>query len=330
MPSRLGTKSRRLCFTLITLWLVMARCHAGTLQELLVANVFPLDAFSSRELAVEVQGSGNSNQQQILLAYRQINGELLAGPLHLLRYDKLTGGRRHADAEMADNDLCTGSVESIRFLGAFALLATHISPSAACLLVLGTDLRVRQVFHGFGPVAVEPEHVVLIEDLIHFAAVHPERLQRADVATGKTVELYPSQHDPLRVRFIREHSKHMPDGRTCALMNDPCTASMFDEEIRSLNTDGHGRFAFLSLQSASHATQPETAPDTVVSQAVLYVYQHASDGWRSCEVEVEKSQIEAMSGLLLSNFPEVGHRCVPISRVVADMSTASNNPFMRR
>ncbi len=322
MRSKPGLRTRQPFLTLIILWLALAQCHAGTLKELLLSHDVPIKQFSPLELSASVEGHGSSNAQQVLLAYRQLTGELFAGPLHLLRYNKRTGAVVRSDAGLAGNDLCLGSIESVRFLGSFTLLSTSMSPSAECLLVIGANLHVQHTFYGFGPVEVEPNQVILIEDMVHFAPVHPERVQLADLTTGKTVELYPPQNDPLRARLAREHRKRMPDKKTCALMNDPCRAALFDEGVRSLHADGTGRFAFLALQSASHATQPDMPPTIEVSQAVLYVYKRGSDGWRYCQVEVDAAHIEAVSGFLRSDFSKVANRCVPTSPVIADMSTA--------
>jgi len=326
VKAKSGVRTRRSYLALASLWLIIAHLHAGTLKELLLSEGVPVSQFSPFELSETVQGDGNGDQQQTLLAYRRIRGELLVGPLRLLRYNKIAGTVLRSEGGLAEDDVCLGSIESISFVGSFTLLATSISPSAACLLVIGDDLHVRHTLYGFAPVEVSRNNIVLIENMIHFAPVHPERLLQADLESGENSELYPLKHDPLRRRLIREHKKLMPAEKTCALNNDPCVAAEFDEDIRALNTDGKGLFAFLAMQSASHSTRPESTPTTFVSQSVLYVYRRDPAGWHYCERSVSSPQVDAVSGLLRSNFSEVAHRCIPTSPVVVDSSTLGYNP----
>ncbi len=100
-----------------------------------------------------------------------------------------------------------GSFESIYLIGEFTLVSTSVSPSAECMFVFNKELRPLQTLFGFGPVEVEPHQIVFIEYMIHFAPVHPERLQLADLLTGKTAELYPHQRRCSSYRLITEHDK---------------------------------------------------------------------------------------------------------------------------
>jgi hypothetical protein len=214
------------------------------------------------------------------------------------------------------DDMCGGSVLGFDFFGVYTLVSTHINPSAGCLLILDTDLKLVHTLYGFDPVEVAPEGIVIIENMIHFAPVHPERLQFADLATGKMQELYPPKGDVLRAKLARENKREMPSHDTCARMDDPCNPQLFDEDILSLTSDGKGQFAFIATQFANHATQADTPPETVTSQAVFYLYKLVQGSWRYCEREADAS--EASSGSHLDLKAAVG-RCRPSMAVVADL-----------
>ncbi len=115
----------------------------------------------------------------------------------------------------------------------------------------------------------------------------------------------------------------------CARMNDPCDSRQFDEDIRSLASDGHGRFGFLALQSASHSEVEGQSPKTVVAQTVLYLYASTQDGWRYCERKVDDSEIEALDKELKFHLSNIAASCAPNLSVVPDMSTADDNPFLK-
>lgn len=312
------------------LFLLLTSCRAETLKELLVSNQVPLASFQPSDLQQTVQGSAAADERQVVLAYQTVNAKSLLGHPHLIRYSKTSGKMSSFGAPADRADICLGSIETIHLVGGFTLVSTSVSPSAECMWVFDSDLKPRQTLFGFGPVEVEPQQIVFIENMIHFAPVHPERLQFADLVSGKTAELYPPKGDALRDRLITEHEKHMPAQATCAHNNDPCEPDKFDEDIRSTETDGKGTFAFVAVQSANHAFNPDEDPVTVVSQSVLYIYKRESDGWRYCEQEVSGSEVEIVQQSLRSDFAKVRTRCTPTLPVVPEMSTAEYNPFMSR
>lgn len=301
-----------------------------TLKEFLMRNHVPIGSFSRTELMQAVQGLGKSDGQKMVLAYVAIEGGVVSGPARLLKYDASSGTLFSQQTPLKKEDVCSGPIEHIYLFGEVNLVSTGISPSAECLLVLDRALELRKVLYGFGPVEVAPGLVVITENMIHFAPVHPERLQLADLARGATMELYPAQGDALRERLIAAHATQMPPQAVCALMNDPCDPAIFDEEIQQLGTDGEGRFAFVVSQSASHALAPEQIPVTFTAQTVLYVYRRGRDGWSYCEEEIPEGQRVPIVNALHSDFDRVARGCATTFAVQPDMSTASFNPFLNR
>lgn len=321
-----SSRCLKVIFLLFFLQVTAFSATAEELKELLASGGIPPTSFAPPELVAPVQGYAVEGDGRVVLAYRGLKGELLTGPTKLIRYDQSSGRVLRAELPLPEDDVCSGSVEEMKLVREFALLTVSISPSAACLIVVGDDLKLRKVLYGFNPIEVEPGRVVIIENMIHFAPVHPERLQLADLGSGKTWELYPPKDDLLRAELAAEHAKHMPSQEICTRMNDSCKPGEFDEDIRALGTDGKGRFAFLVPQSASHAVKEGEPPETVASQAVLYVYQRDGDGWLYCENKVDKSHIEGLSRLLRFNFDSVAKRCQPKLTVIPDTSTMSYNP----
>jgi hypothetical protein len=319
----------RVPFTMALLLLVALTSPAETLKELLRANRIPAASFTETELAEDVQGEGSSNDLQIVFAFRQHNGDLLFGPLHLVHFDKTSGAIVRRDLKLKHEETCDGSLLGVSFLHDFTVLELHLTPSAACLVVLNKNFEVTQELYGFGWTEIAPYQVVIIEDMIHFAPVHPERLQVVDLHSGKVAELYPPQGDKQRAHLIAEHAKHLPQYQTCARMNDPCDPKLFDEMIESLATDGQGHFAFLASQFANHATMEEQPPVMVARQTIIYIYRQDKAGWHYCEQKVTGSDEKVLAKELKLHFDQVAMRCTPNLPVVPDMSTASFNPFLK-
>jgi hypothetical protein len=292
----------------------------------LLANQVPIVSFPPAELIKEGTASiALGEGPQIVLAFSDPGG---LGSLQLIRFNKATGALFQTHLKRDKTDVCSGSVLELHLVGNFTLVSTHISPSAECLLVLDAKFELLQTLYGFRPRQVAPNQIVLIEDMIHFAPVHPERLQLGDLSRRTTLELYPPAGDVLREQFSQQHAKHMPPPQTCQRMNDPCSPALFDEDIRTIFADGNGRFALLVDQSASHVTLEDQQADLVLSQTVLYVYQRAQSGWLYCEEKLDNSEAVQLASLLARSAQTVASRCMPHLPVVPDMSTAAQNPFL--
>jgi len=306
------------------LLLLTVSCRGETLRKFLSDAGIPVASFSEAELAEQTQGIFTKHGEETIAAIQHLHADLLTGPIDLLEYSQDQPVRRSTLA-LTPDELCGGAVIDFYFFDGYTLLSTDITPSAECLLILDKDMKLVNKLYGFSPAEVVPHSILIIENMIHFAPVHPERLQLTDVLTGKTQELYPPKDDVLRAKLALENARHMPSQDTCGQMNDPCDPQLFDEDIRSLATDGKGQFAFIAEQSASHATQAETPPETVASQSVFYLYKLDRGVWRYCEREADASEASSASPL---NLNAAAARCKPTLLVVPDLSTAGNNPFL--
>ena len=310
--------------------LISCAAPAETLKQLLLSDAVPSKAFQEAELQQEIQAISAKHENIVFIAYRQANKEVLSDPIRMVSYDRASGVFIRRGLELDPTDVCSGSLWSISLIEDFALISTSISPSAICTHVVDTGLNLRRTLFGFSPELVAPRQVVIIENMIHFAPVHPERLQLNDLRSGTTVELYPPKDDALRAQLAAENAKHMPSKQTCARMDDPCDPAIFDEDISAFGTDGRGRFAFIAMQSASHATRKEEPPATVASQSVLYVYIRDGNEWLYCQQKLKESEVERLSSAQKLHFGDAVSRCTPNLSVVPDMSTAAYNPFLKK
>lgn len=87
-----------------------------------VQRIAYLQSCSARSVqSVGVDGSGtgvgNSNGQQVVLAYRQLNGEVLVGAPQLIRYNKAIGTVLRAEGQVDETSVCSGAIGDIRLIG---------------------------------------------------------------------------------------------------------------------------------------------------------------------------------------------------------------------
>jgi hypothetical protein len=302
-------------------------CEAETLRDTLLTNHIPTGSFVESELAQRVNAEIRTGEQFVLLAYQQLNGETPSTPLQLVRYSKGDGAVTRSILLEDQTDVCSGSLAQINFVGEFTLVSTKISQSAECVLVLGRELELIQTLYGFRPLEIAPGQVVLVENMIDSSPVRPERLQWADLNLGTTAELYPPQGDEWREQLGRKQARHIPQPQACTEMNEACASAAFDEEIRSVDTDGKGRLSFVAVQSAGRAGEEGKASKAFASQAVVYVYAKSATGWMYCAKRIEDSEGSGQD--LNISFASASARCTPKLPVLSDTSTSMYNPFYR-
>lgn len=315
----------------VALFAFCAALHAETLQDFLSAHGIPTASLSSSELKQVIVSGVSAETAALTVAAWSLPGSAVGTwPLHLIRMDRQSGATTAGQIQLSADDVCAGALLDFRVVGDFTLIGTHISPSAGCILVVDASLRLRHTLYGFGAEEVEPGRIVLTEDMVHFAAVHPERLQLADLATGKTTELYPPGDDALRAQLARRNAASMPPPEACASMNDPCRADLFDESIGPLATDRRGRFAMVVEQEAQHRVVNGEPPKATAQQWVLYIYQHRGPSWTWCESPLTDVEGRALWNRHSSfSLDDVAGRCEPTRPLVPDLRTGEMNPFMK-
>jgi hypothetical protein len=209
----------------------------------------------------------------------------------------------------------------------YIVLDFHFNPSAGCIIIVDKNFNIIRKINGFDWFEIIPNQLILVENMVHFAPIHAERLRVLDILSPGSQEIYPIKGDVLRAHFVHEHKKLMPLAKTCKLFNDPCNPELFYEEVGSFASDGHGKVALLASLDASHATEKKKPPFTVLSQSILYIYQRDKNGWIYCEQPVDKSEANTLGKEMSGHFEKVVGHCVPNSLVVPDMTTSQFSPF---
>lgn len=309
--------------------LIALTSPAQTLRDVLKTNGIPENAFSASELDRNVNAATAVKDQRILVVYLSVDkNNMFTGNPQLLLFDRTSGQIHRSEIKPEDKDRCCGSPDSVEFIGDFVILSFHINPSAVTMLVLGKNLKLVTTLYGFDVREVAPGQVVFIENMIHFAPVHPERLQFADLRSGRRMELYPPKGDALRAEFAREHGRHMPPYNTCMQMNDPCKPELYDEDIEFVDNDRVGNFEFTVRRNALHATVTGQPPESVGSEAALYRYAWNGRSWRYCEQKLTGDQTERYKAQRHhENLSK--DACTPTLPVVPDTSNADFSPFDR-
>lgn len=305
--------------------------RAETLQQLLQDQGVPAASFSPEELSLEVSGVAKSDDHRTVIAYAEVDrltGNAMVGPRTILSFDKTSSAVQRKALPTEGTESCGGAPIEIGFSDDFILLQTHINPSAGCTLVVDANLALQKTLYGFNPVRVAPNQIVVVEDMIHFAPVHPERLQLVDLVKWTNSELYPPRGDVLRKSLAAQNAAALPSQETCTVNNESCDPNDFDETLNAITSDGQGRFAFVATQEASHVRKEGEAPEKVASQNVLYVYRKQGTGWRYCQQELQQSDVEGVKQQLVSDFVKAAGRCIPRKIVFPDLSSQKYNPFV--
>lgn len=293
-----------------------------TLQEQLQDVGIPQKSFSEAELNQKVDGYSIRNDRTLYFVYIRRNGDELMGEPQVVRYDTGKNALLRSEVKPEDENLCCGSPESIDIVDDFLLLTFHLNPSAAFIVVLNDNLKTVKTLYGFDTERIATNQVVFAGNMVHFASTHAEQLNFINLRNGKLSQLYPSENDALRARFIDEHRKRMPSQDVCKqLEDDPCEPTLFDENWSFLGTDGNGQFAIVVDRDASHAPVKDADPVSVLSESALYLYAHGTKGWVYCEQTISDSEERKFQPTTARNlYTTVKDRCIPNIPVVPDQS----------
>ena len=307
--------------------LAAANLRAETLRQVLQKSGIPISGFTPAELEAQVSSrAADSNPDAVFLAYPAQKGEEAIGPpLSVVVYRRATQKLvRRAIAPGETSDECSGSVLGISEQAGYILVETHINPSASCTIVLDADLRVRHTLFGWSVARLGSAGVLLEEDEVHFAAVHPLRLEVFDLARGRTREVYPPDGDALRAQFSRELKQHLPPESWCQEHDHPCDASSFDEELgEAVLADGVGtKFGLIVTYDAGGFG--DEAGRAIGGRAVLYVYRRSADGWTYCQERLTENEVQSRQRRLKDDLEAVAAGCTQGATVKV---TPKDSPF---
>jgi len=296
-------------FTLLLLFILP--CYSQrTLRENLQSVGIPVSSFSKAELDAAVDGTGASKQPYVYFVYKRREGDSLIDFPHLVRYDDKTGTILKSELRLEEEDpFCCGSPEGIEFLDDYLLLHFHYNPSAAVILVVDKNLKLVRSLDGFDLRKVALNQVVLIENMVHFAPVHPERLQWVDLSKDIALEIYPLKNDSLRNRFIEAYPKHMP--AICEKSEELCGYGDFEEGCTYLGGDGKNRFALNCGRSANYRTKEMNDSVSYASDSAIYIYAHGANGWVHCEQAISEDESIALDKQKDLSYEKIKSRCTP-------------------
>lgn len=302
------------------------------LREQLKSAEIPNDSFSETELDELVDGMSGINAPYAFLAYLRIQDDEPSGKQYgkqyFVRYNQTSGAILRSQLNLGPEDDCCLSPESIQFVDDYVLVSFHLNPDASTVVVVDRNLNLAEKVYGFGINRVGKNKIVMIEDMVHWASVHAERVETIDLDTGATKELYPPKGDDLRRRFALEYSKHIPSKRICKQLRDaPCNPELYDEHVTFLNPVGEGRFALVVKREAYQATKKDEEPALVESEYALYLYQRGKTGWLYCQKKMSESGVDSWDPEDENAYDIAKSRCIPNKPVVSDRSTAGYSPF---
>jgi len=298
--------------------LLSAPSRAETLREVLQQNNIPATTLAATALDARVSsGAAAQSGDWSYVAYPSVAAdETLGPPLHVVAYNRATQKLLYrAVAAQETSDECFGAVWDIHGQGGFFLVTTHINPSALCTVVLDADLRVRQSLVGWPVAPLGPNQVLLEEDEVHFAPVHPLRLEVAALDSVREKEVYPPDGDPLRAAFSRDLRQHLPPQSWCQEHDHPCDPGQFDEGIAGdAASDAAGaQFAFVVTYDAT--SFGDEADRLVGTRSTLYVYRKTAKGWAYCQQALPAAEAQARQNLLKADFEAATSACTKTSDV---------------
>jgi hypothetical protein len=264
------------------------RYHWPTLAEVLRQNSVPLPP-PDVDTAMTITSFGVvSEPPQFAIAYYRDTGtEALAPPLYVLRYDK--GARQWYRHEFNLGEIkapftdgltpgqkplmldCLGSA-SISTAAGSLLVSTHLSPSAECTMVLGSDLRLVSTFSGWKVAALGSE-IVVERSEIHFAPTHPLRLAVLDLATGCERDLFPPVNDRFRKQF-QQRLIALRNEDWCREYNASCDPEQMSTNLDKIAVNPDDEAVAIQVTFSSEGFGP-TAQSQLNNEECFYLFKLA-------------------------------------------------------
>jgi hypothetical protein len=297
---------------------------AQTLADELQRAGIPEARFSSIELAHKVEATNAQQSGLTYVVYIRVEASRFVGFPQFVQYEAKSGRLLRSELQAGENESCCGSPLKINFTRNYSLISFHNNPSAVTALVVDRQLKLVDVLFGFDFHEIAPDEVVFIENMIHFAPTHPERIRVVDLRSGRTKELYPPRGDALRVAFARILSQHLPSLVDCQEANDPCDPDEFDESIEFLPGDGRGGFRVRVQHEAAYTRVIKDSVAEVLSQAAMYSYHRINGGWLYCGRELSASNFVYSAK---SAAPDAQLACEPNQPVIADETEGQPGPL---
>jgi len=259
-----------------------------TLRHVLATKNLPIAVAKLENLDKNItSGAELDDETQFLIAYYTDDGtSALNPPLYMERFDRKQGSWKGATLEKAearwqDMDVpCLGSVMNITAVGNRFFFDTHINPSAGCVLIISSDLKLEACLYGWLVGRLGPEVVIYHRSQIHFAPMHPAEIALHDLRTKRDVTLFPPKPESSirQARTQQLQSFYKGDQEWCSKNNDPCDPADFDSALEGpvATNEKEQALAFLISYEQVQLVQGDVQkPDG--PKNVLYVYRRVGE-----------------------------------------------------
>jgi len=257
-----------------------------TLGDVLQAHSAPIAAFTRSELEARITSwAASGTDDPFLLAYYEDDGSgFLNPPLRVIRYDhsgqvlRASLVEANAEFEAGVPMNCLGSVNSVSELPGAILLETHKNPSAGCVLVLSPQLALKASLSGRVLAVMRSECVIVQKSEVHFAPVHPMRIEVYDLRRSSLTSVYPPPKDEQRVAYSRALAATM-DQAWCAANNASCDAREFENGLKGALHLNDLAMVFGFVAEFSPRSFGEKAAEGVGARDVAYVFRRRGEHW---------------------------------------------------
>lgn len=176
------------------------------------------------------------NDSFIIGYYLHQQDGYLRPPLFIAHYSKLR--RQWRQIELAQFNAESGDGRSVSCLGSVMeiwpvpngyYLRTHLNPSAGCLLVLSSDLRLKKVLYGWPLLYFRDGLLIYQRSMVHFAPTHPLEIRTWNPSTDREQTIYPQPSSLLRQTHIEKAREAWSDEAWCHAHNHHCDPARFDD-----------------------------------------------------------------------------------------------------
>ena len=251
-----------------------------------------------------------SNSSQVAVAYTLASQQNEpTPPIYVDRYDRAQnewsstalgdGKKDHADMDFT----CTGSLESIQADGARLFVETTLNPDAGCTLIFSVDLKLEATLFGWTLGKLNDDELIYERNEVHFAAVHPAKIDLYDFRTKQDIPLFPRKPYQAiwntRVEQMKEF--YRPRQSWCKANNDPCDPEQFDSALVGdvAANDKEKAVAFVISFEQIQVFDGEQKPSG--PKQVVYVYRNADDESKLEYREMLMSEVQARFGNISLN-----------------------------
>lgn len=264
---------------------------AETLRDALGAAGVAAQGLPERELNRAITSYAVSQGDPFLIAYYDGGSGFLQAPLRVVRAQRATGAVQMAElagpeAQFGETTRagCLGSALRIREQGSAIYIETHLTPSAGCVIVLSTELKLRNALSGWLVGMMAPDLAIVRKSEIHFAPIHAVRLEAYDAARDRATLLFPPPQAPLRAEISAALKRYLSEP-WCMSHNSPCDPGYFNTDLRgevAVNAEAR-TFGFETISDANGFG--DEAERRIQPQTLAYIFRERAGAWESRELD---------------------------------------------